>query len=373
MGKPVSAPIAGRIYLDHAATTPVCDSACTAVMEGLRGWANPSSPHAEGRTARAALEEARMRVKKALGWDGHVLFTSGASEAIAIALTRAKAERIVTAPVEHDAVLRVTPGAERLPVDVAGRVTETVPGALHAIQHVNNESGVIQPIADLAARIHAEGGLLFCDCAQSAGKIDLPREADMIAVSGHKFGGPPGIGALLVHDLAALRPTGGQEQGYRGGTENWPAIVGMAAALDEGCAWMADAARLRAMLDAAVREGGGEVVADDADRIPTIASYCMPGVSARAQLIRFDMAGFAVSAGAACSSGTLKTSPVLKAMGWDDARADEVIRVSFGRSTNEAEVRAFAEAWLGLEGKKQGAGKRRGAEDRHRAGENEEA
>ncbi len=348
MANPVSPTAEGRIYLDHAATTPVCAAARAAMAEGLERWANPSSPHAEGRAARAALEDARGRIGAALGWDGHVILTAGATEAIAIALTTAKAERIVTAPAEHDAVLRVTPQAERLPVDGAGRVIGTVPGALHAIQHVNNESGAIQPIADLAARIRAEGGLLFCDCAQSAGKLDLPREADMIAVSAHKFGGPPGIGALLVRDLGLLRPTGGQEQGYRGGTENWPAVLGMAAALDESRDWMNEAGRLRAMLDGAVREGGGEVVADGADRIATIASYRLPGVSARAQLIRFDMAGFAVSAGAACSSGTLKTSPVLQAMGWDDERADEVIRVSFGRATREFELRAFIEAWLAI-------------------------
>ena len=352
MGNPASPLSEARIYLDHAATTPVSEAARAAMMEGLARWANPSSPHAEGRAGRAVLEDARGRVKRALCWDGHVIFTSGASEAIAIALTTAKAERIVTSPVEHDAVLRVTPAAERLPVDTAGCVTGTVPGALHAIQHVNNESGVIQPIADLAASIHEEGGLLFCDCAQGAGKLDLPQEADMIAVSAHKFGGPPGIGALLVRNLALLRPTGGQEQGYRGGTENWPAVLGMAAALEEGCGWMDEAARLRAVLDDAVREGGGEVVAGSAPRIAAIASYRMPGVSARAQLIRFDMAGFAVSAGAACSSGTLKTSPVLKAMGWSDKAADEVIRVSFGPQTSEDDVHAFITLWCEMAAQK---------------------
>lgn len=355
MAIPLSSSAVNRIYLDHAATTPVGAAARAAMAEGLERWANPSSPHAEGRAARAALEEARGRMKRALGWDGHVIFTSGASEAITIALTTARWDRVVTSPVEHDAVLRVMPEAERLPVDRAGRVVSTVPGALHAIQHVNNETGVIQPIDDLAARIHGQGGILFCDCAQSAGKLDLPCEADMIAVSAHKFGGPPGIGALLVRDLALLRPTGGQEQGYRGGTENWPAVLGMAAALEEGRDWMAEAARLRTLLDEAVREGGGEAVTESAERMPAIASYRMPGVPARAQLIRFDMAGFAISAGAACSSGTLKASPVLTAMGWPDAAADEVIRVSFGRTTTEKEVRAFIEAWLAIAGGRRAA------------------
>jgi cysteine desulfurase len=337
-----------RVYLDHAATTPVCEAARAAVIEGMAGWANPSSPHNEGRAARAALEGARARIKSALGWDGHMIYTSGATEAIALALGRANAARIAVSPVEHDAVLRVAGKAERLAVDEAGLVRDVRPNALHAIQHVNNETGVIQPIADLAEHIHAAGGWLFCDCAQSAGKLDLPVQADMIAISAHKFGGPPGVGALLVRDLALLHPTGGQEQGYRGGTENLPAILGMAAALEQARGWMREAARLRALLDAAIVEEGGAVVAQDADRIPTIASYHMPGVSARAQLIRFDAAGVAVSAGAACSSGTLKTSPVLKALGWDDKAADEVIRVSFGPQTSEANVAAFLTIWRGM-------------------------
>lgn len=340
-----------RVYLDHAATTPVSATARAAVQKGLAHWANPSSPHREGREARAALEDARRRVADGLGWDGHVIFTSGASEAIAIALTRAKAERVVTSPVEHDAVLRVTPDAERLRLDEAGRVTETVPGALHAIQHVNNETGVIQPIAALADAVHASGGLLFCDCAQSAGKIDLPVEADMIALSAHKFGGPPGVGAVLVRDLAMLQATGGQEQGYRGGTENVPGVLGMAAALEEDRGWMERATKLRAMLDGAIRDGGGTVVADNAPRIATIASYHMPGVPARVQLIRFDSAGIAVSAGAACSSGTLKTSPVLKAMGWDSREADAVIRVSFGRDTGEDDIARFVTVWREIAGR----------------------
>jgi len=351
LGNPANLSRTERIYLDHAATTPVSGAARRAMAGGLERWANPSSPHAEGRAARAALEEARARIAAALDWDGHVIFTSGASEAIAIALTRSKADRIVTSPVEHDAVLRVTKDAFRLPVDGDGRVTAAVPGALHAIQQVNSETGVMQPIEDLARDIRARGGLLFCDCAQAAGKIGLPSAvADMIAISACKFGGAPGVGALLVRDLARLHPGGGQEQGYRGGTENLPGILAMAAALEESRDWMAGAARLRALLDAAIEDAGGQVVAKDAPRLPAIASYRMPGQAARAQLIRFDMAGIAVSAGSACSSGTLKTSPVLKAMGWDDKAADEVVRVSFGRSTTQAQVRRFIGQWRAIAG-----------------------
>ncbi|OYW83151.1 MAG: hypothetical protein B7Z20_12960 [Sphingobium sp. 32-64-5] len=210
-------------------------------------------------------------------------------------------------------------------------------------------------MGNLAARIHRDGGWLLCDCAQSAGKIDLPVAADMIAISACKFGGAPGVGALLVRDLTRIHPGGGQEQGYRGGTENLPGVLAMAAALEESRDWVAEAARLRLLLDAAIRVGGGEIVADGAERLPTIASYRMPGQAARAQLIRFDMAGIAVSAGSACSSGTLKTSPVLKAMGWDDKAADEVVRVSFGRSTTQAQVERFIDQWRAIAGVEQAA------------------
>ena len=344
-----SLPSVDRLYLDHAATTPMLPQAVAAMRQGMTYWANPSSPHADGRAARALLEDARRRIGAALGWSGDILFTSGASEAIAIALGRATAARIVTSPVEHDAVLRVTPEAERLRASMDGIVSlfhedDALTGkdrALYAVQHVNNETGVIQPLTDLSS--HS----FFADCAQSAGKLPLP-DADMIAISAHKFGGPPGIGALLVRDLGLLHPSGGQERGYRAGTENLPAILAMAAALEAGSGWLTQAARLRALLDAAIEAADGIVVARDAPRIATIASYRMPGLSARAQLIRFDMAGISVSAGSACSSGTLRPSHVLTAMGWGEAEAGEVVRVSFGPQTCEADIMRFFDAWRAM-------------------------
>lgn len=313
------------------------------MIAGMESWANPSSPHTDGRAARATVEQARARVCAALGWDGHLIFTSGASEAIALGLGRAKVGPVITSSVEHDAVLRVTQGATRLPVDGDGLVLVDTAIGLAAIQHVNNETGVIQPLD----RMGGEGVILFADCAQSAGKLPLP-DAAMIAISAHKFGGPPGIGALLIRDLALIEPTGGQEQGYRAGTENLPAILGMAAALEARTDWLPTAQALRDRLDAAVEAGGGQVVARDALRLPAIASYRMPGVSARAQLIQFDLAGISVSAGSACSSGSLKTSHVLGAMGWSDAAAGDVVRVSFGLSTSEADVDRFIAAWSAM-------------------------
>lgn len=335
------------VYLDHAATTPILPEALEAVSEAYSWWANPSSPHAAGRRAKTALEDARARVKRALGWPGDVIFTSGATEAIAIAMREVKADVLLAGTTEHDSVLRHVPSGNRLPVDQNGAVRlegRDMAGALVAIQHVNSETGVIQPIEALVAAARGAGGLVLCDCAQSAGKLALP-DADLVAVGGHKLGGPIGSGALLVRDLTRLRATGGQELGYRAGTENLPAILGLAAALEAPRAWLDEASALRERLDQAIGELGGEVVAREAPRIPTIASYRMPGVSARAQLIRFDAAGIAVSAGSACSSGTLRTSPVLSAMGWDEAAAGEVIRVSLGWTTTGQCVEALIDQW----------------------------
>ena len=342
-----------RLYLDHAATTPVVPAARAAMVEAMAHWANPSSPHSDGRKARAALEFARQSVKASLNWDGEVLFTSGASEAIFMGLAGFEA---VASAVEHDAVLNAVGAEARLAVNADG-VVQLGPIAKerrYAIQHVNNETGVVQPLAELGAQIRAGGGLLFADCSQSAGKLPLP-DADLIAISAHKFGGPPGIGALLLRDLALLRPTGGQEKGYRRGTENLPAVAGLAAALASGFGWLDGVAKLRAKLDAAIAGAGGEVVAPDSHRLATIGSYRMPGVSSSSQLIGFDMAGISVSAGSACSSGTLKTSHVLGAMGWDMAAASEVVRVSFGPETSEADIDRFVVTWLAIKVRAQAA------------------
>lgn len=334
------------IYLDHAATTPLLPQAREAMLEGFEIWANPSSPHAPGRAARAALEDARARIAAALSWGGEIVFTSGASEALAIAIARSALPLVAVSPVEHEATLRHAEGVTRLAVDSSG-IVETGScdlNGLVAVQQVNNETGVIQPLDVIAAAVRQAGGTLLADCAQGAGKIALP-DADLIALAAHKFGGPIGIGALLVRDWALLKPTGGQERGYRGGTENLPAVLGLAAALEQGSDWIVQASQLRARLEREIVAAGGVVIAANADRIATIGSYRMPGVAAAVQLIRFDAMGIAVSAGSACSSGSLKTSHVLGAMGMDAKAASEVVRVSIGRETGEAEVDRFIAAW----------------------------
>ncbi|MFA9200235.1 MAG: cysteine desulfurase family protein [Cypionkella sp.] len=356
-----------RIYLDHAAATPLRPEARAAMEKGFRQWANPSSPHAEGRRARALLEDARERVKAALGWSGEVIFTSGASEAAALALDAANAVHDVASAVEHDAVLRGDRPEWTLPVradgaaDLVVLADESRPSellvddpenrSLVAVQHVNSETGNRQHIGFAAEVVHDNGGLLMVDCAQSAGKFALPQMADMALVSAHKFGGPAGVGALLVKDFAMLHPSGGQERGYRRGTENLPGVLGMAAAL-EACGDPYVDPKVLEPLDAfagEVRALGGEWLSDRlADPTPYIRAVAMPRLSGQAQLMRFDMAGIAVSQGSACSSGTMKRSHVLTAMGVPEDVTGRTIRVSFGWTTTRAEVERFCEVWLGM-------------------------
>ncbi len=343
-----------RLYFDHAATTPVLPEAREAMARALGLWANTSSPHGEGRAARKALEEARQKVAEALGWRHDVTFTSGASEAVGIAAKRARVPGRAYGATEHDIVpFAMGDGAKELPVGSSGLIGLAQLEAmlaegptLVAIQQVNNETGVIQPIEVIAEKVRAAGSLLLADCAQSAGKLPLP-DADFIAISAHKFGGPPGIGALLVRDLATLEASGGQEKGYRRGTQNLPGAMGMAAALE--CRAFEQAmprlAELRRRLDEGVKESGGEVIAKSTGRIANIGAIAMPGGQSSGLLVQFDLAGIAVSAGSACSSGAMKESRVLKAMKVDPAIASSSLRISFGPSTTESDVDAFLAEW----------------------------
>jgi cysteine desulfurase len=323
----------------------------------LESWANPSSPHADGRRARAALEEARKTIADALGWRHDVILTSGASEAIQIVAARAKIQGRVVGPTEHDAVVTAM-GGERtvVAVDPNGIIDlDALDGALAAgpalvaIQQVNNETGVIQPLADICERVRAAGSLLLADCAQGAGKLPLP-DADFIAVSAHKLGGPPGVGALLVKNLSTIEASGGQERGYRRGTENLPGVAGLAAALASGA--FADAMSglgdLRAQLEREIRASRGVVIAEAAERIATIGAYAMPGVASASQLVQLDLTGISVSIGSACSSGSLKPSRVLAAMEVPADIVESTIRVSFGPHTSESDIGRFVDAWRAI-------------------------
>lgn len=352
-----ASPIAERIYLDHAATTPIRPEALAAIEEGWRLWANPSSPHAEGRKAKAALENARARIALTLGWEGEIIFTSSASEAAQLALGSAQAGARLVAASEHDAILGAAPDAERLPVRPDGALDlEALQEAVRrerplvAVQQINSETGQRHDLAAIGAIVCQAGGVLLADCAQGAGKFGLP-ECDMAIVSAHKFGGPVGIGALLVKDFALLRPSGGHERGYRRGTENLPGALAMAAAL-EACATPYCERAVLEPLEALAqdcRSMGGTWLADRlAAPTPYIHAVAMPGMSGSAQLMRLDMGGIAVSQGSACSSGSLKRSHVLEAMQLEPDIADRTIRVSVGWNTTSAEVERFCDAWREL-------------------------
>ena len=341
-----------RIYLDHAATTPVLPEAREALQRGLEAWANPSSPHVEGRAARTLLEEARSSIAGLLGWRHDVIFTSGASEAIEIAAKRARVVRRAHGATEH-AIVPFAMGDESavIPVGPDGLIDESALAAilderpaLVAIQHANNETGVIQPLERISLLVREAGSLLLADCAQTAGKLPLP-DADFIAACAHKLGGPPGIGVLLVRDLGTLEAGGGQEKGYRRGTQDAPDAMAFAAALEARAYDMGRLAALRMKLDADIEAAGGVVIAGSSPRIPTITAYSMPGVASASQLVQFDLAGIAVSAGSACSSGAMKASAVLAAMGVPDEVAGSMIRVSFGPSTSEADIERFLAEW----------------------------
>lgn len=338
-----------RIYLDHAATTPVIAPAREAFARGLENWANPNSPHGEGRGARALLEEARDSIRESLGWRHDVIFTSGASESVELAARCATPEGRAHGATEH-AIVGHAMGVRSavLPVDRNGLIDEQAlddvlarGAALIVIQQVNNETGVIQPLDRLASKIHESGSLLLSDGAQAASKLPLP-DADFIAICGHKLGGPPGIGALLVRDLSSLRACGGgQEKGYRRGTQDVPGAMAFAAALAARPYDMKRMVALRARLEDGVKAAGGLIIAEDAPRVPTIGAISLPGASSASLLAQFDLAGIAVSAGSACSSGKAKASHVLAAMGLAEEIAAGFLRISFGPDTRESDIDRF--------------------------------
>ncbi len=344
-------------YLDWAATAPLRRQAADAIADAAARlatgeWANPSSVHASGRAARRALAAARAAIAEFAGVSAaSLVFTSGATEALA-GVIRGWRGPVLVGATEHAAALEAAPDAARLAVDRHGRIEpfDMPEGALVVVQQANNETGVLQDVAALARRVHDGGGTLLCDCVQSAGKLAAP-PADMLALSAHKMGGPAGVGALVLRCGDGIQPLmrgGGQEGGLRGGTENLLGILGWAAALgawERG--WPDRAAALRTLLEERAVAAGALVNGSGAPRLPTISSLHLPGVPAATQLMALDMAGVAVSQGAACSSGTLSASRVLAAMGLGRA-AGESIRVSLGWSTTADDIERFFDAWLPL-------------------------
>jgi cysteine desulfurase len=362
------------IYLDHNATARVRPEAIAAITHVLEHVGNPSSIHAAGRAARAVMEGAREKVAALIAAPAStVVFTSGGTEANALALESAVAagsRRLIVSAVEHDSiqetsrvlgveveVLPVTPDGvadlawlrERL-----GRWDAADGRPFAALMLANNETGVVQPVAEAAEIVRAADGWLHVDAIQAAGKIPVDSRAlgaDTLSVSAHKIGGPQGVGALTFGPRATLsrrQHGGGQERGRRGGTENLPGIAGFGAAAREALAGLeAYGAKVR-FRDAAaerLKAVGSVVMGEASPRLPNTLCIASPGFTSDLQVMGLDLAGVMVSAGAACSSGKVKASPVLAAMGQGEL-ASCAIRVSGGWDTTEADWNTFADAWL---------------------------
>jgi cysteine desulfurase len=371
-----------RVYLDWNATTPLRREAREAMAAAWDLAGNPSSVHAEGRQARKLVEEARTAIADAIGAQArNVVFTSGGTEANALALTpglrRASgspAGRLLVSAIEHASVL----AGGRFAADAIGSIgvtragvldlarlramLESGPPALVSVMLANNETGALQPVAEAAALVHAAGGVLHVDAIQAFGKwpfgIDT-LNADLLTLSAHKVGGPKGVGALIaaegVFGLEPLLRGGGQELGRRAGTENVAGIAGFGSAVKAAAvALQAGCGRLegqRHRLEHGLRETAGMIVfSDEVPRLPNTTLFTVPGLRAETAVIGFDLAGIAVSSGSACSSGKVQPSHVLAAMGAGPELAKGAVRLSLGWSTSDADIDRCLEAWRKLAG-----------------------
>jgi cysteine desulfurase len=369
-----------RVYLDWNATTPLRPEAREAMAAAWDLSGNPSSVHAEGRASRRLVEEARSVIAEAVGANArNVVFTSGGTEANSLALTPGlwrnsglPINRLVVAAIEHASVL--TGGRfpreviEILRVGKSGivdlhhlsEILADAPPALVSVMSANNETGALQPVAEVADIVHGAGGLLHVDAVQSLGKIScdiIKMKSDLISISAHKIGGPKGIGALVLADglngpEASIRG-GGQEQGRRAGTENVLGIAGFASAVKaamvslEGDMDRVD--NLRKRLETGLRQTRGVFVfSENAPRLPNTTLFTAPGLKAETAVIGFDLEGIAVSSGSACSSGKVQPSHVLEAMGFGPELAKGAVRLSLGCSTTEADIDCCLEAWRKL-------------------------
>ena len=355
-----------RTYLDYNATAPLRPAARVAMLAALEAEGNPSSVHAEGRRARDIVETAREQVAQLVhAKAAEVVFTSGAAEANAWALS-GPWRRVIVSRLEHESILAALarPDSEvvEVPVGASGqieagvmidRVTDgSVAGpALVVLQAANNETGVVQPVADIAQHVSAHGLAMHCDAVQAIGRVAVDFDAigcSFMSLSAHKIGGPKGIGALVIRDGTALAPLipGGQERRRRGGTENVAAIAGFGAAAADAAAGLSATTRIATLRDRLERQVHAfapnvVIVGERAPRLPNTSCLALSGHRAETLVIRLDLMGFAVSAGAACSSGKVGTSHVLAAMGLDPGVARGAIRISLGEATTEADIDAL--------------------------------
>jgi cysteine desulfurase len=357
------------IYLDHNATAPLRPEAAAALSRAIEVTGNASSVHGYGRRARALIEDAREQVAALVGArPAELVFTSGGTEANNMALLGTAAGRILVSAGEHDSVLNAVPGAARIPLGADGLVdlealrellAQGPEPALVSVMLANNETGVIQPIARIVALAREHDALVHSDAAQAAGKVPLDFASlgvDLLSLSAHKLGGPPGVGALVIAEgvpCAPLLRGGGQERRRRAGTENLPGIAGFAAAAAAAVAELdrfAALGELRDELERRLRTAAPEVKVYGAGspRLPNTSCFGLPGLAAETQVMALDLAGVAVSAGAACSSGKVAPSHVLCAMGVGEAEAGAAIRVSLGWDSRAEDVERFLEAWCAL-------------------------
>ncbi len=357
------------VYLDYNAEAPVKSAVAEAMAAAFARVGNPSSVHRFGRLARRAVEDARTRVAALVGAEpAEVVFAASGTEANNLALKGCRRMRLIVLAVEHDSVLRAVPEARLVPVDGDGVADLAVlddilsqrdEPALVSVMLANNETGVVQPAARAAEIAHAHGALFHCDAVQAAGKMAVDFAAlgaDLMSLSAHKMGGPQGVGVLIVRHGLALAPLvhgGAQETGRRAGSENVAAIVGFGVAAELAAEDLADAGRVAALRDDAERRL--RAVAPDltvfgvpAARLCNTSCLTMPGVLSETQVMALDLAGVAVSAGSACSSGKVGESHVLRAMGVDPAAAGCAIRVSLGWASTAADIDRLVEAWGAL-------------------------
>ena len=352
------------VYLDHNATAPLRPEAREAMLAALGAVGNPSSVHRFGREARRLVEAGRAQVAVLAGVTPvQIVFTGSATEANALALTGLGRRRILTSAIEHDSALawatdRISVGADgRVDLDALDRMLAagTEP-AVVSVMAVNNETGVIQPVTEIAAIARRHGALVHCDAVQAAGRIALPAVGtgvDTLSLSAHKLGGPQGIGALVLRDglpLAPLLRGGAQEGRRRAGTENVAGIAGFgaAAAAVADRAEMPRIAALRDELEQRLTAEGAVALGAGAPRVANTSCLAMPGVTAETQVAALDLAGVAVSAGSACSSGKVRRSHVLEAMGLPADLAESAIRISLGPGTDAEAVEHCVAAWIDL-------------------------
>lgn len=355
------------VYLDYNATAPLKPAVIDAMTAALAECGNASSVHRFGRLARRAVDAARDEVAALVGVEARqVVFTSGGTEANNLAIAAAGAgRRILVSAVEHDSVRQAAPEAEIIPVDARGEIDlsalqamlerDTRP-ALVCVMLANNETGATQPVALVTHLAHAHGALVHCDAVQAVGKMEIDAArlgVDTLSLSAHKLGGPQGIGALVIGDAVELHPLlkgGGQERGWRAGTENMPAIRGFGVAARLGREELGAIQALGALRDAMeerLRRVTPDIVvmAPGAGRLPNTSCVALPGVPAETQVMALDLAGIAVSAGSACSSGKVRPSHVLRAMGASPELAGSAIRVSLGWRTAPEDIEHFVDAW----------------------------